>query len=122
MSLFAFIAEQKIREAISRGELDNLSLKGRPIPVEDLSDVPEDLRMGYKILKNAGILPEELQLNREILTLSDLLKSCRDPGEEQVLRKKLTAKKLHFDLLMERNRRNTGFHRYAARVAEKLEL
>jgi hypothetical protein len=122
MNLFASIAEQKIREAVSRGELDNLSLKGRPIPVEDFSNIPEELRMGYKILKNAGVLPEELELHREILTLNDLLASCRDPGEEQVLRKKLTLKRLHFDLLMERNRRNPGFHPYAARVSEKLGL
>ncbi|MEJ2698389.1 MAG: DUF1992 domain-containing protein [Desulfuromonadales bacterium] len=122
MSLFTSIAEQKIREAIARGELDNLTLKGRPIPMEDLSDVPEELRMGYKILKNAGILPEELLLNREILTLKDLLEACRDQQEKEVLRKKLTAKRLHFDLLMERNRKNSGFRRYASRVVEKLGI
>ena len=60
MSMFARIAEQRIQEAVARGELDNLSLKGEPIPLEDLSAVPEELRMGYKILKNAGVLPEEL--------------------------------------------------------------
>jgi hypothetical protein len=122
MSLFTSIAEQKIREAIARGELDNLTLKGHPIPMEDLSDVPEELRMGYKILKNAGILPEELLLNREILTLKDLLEACRDQQEKEVLRKKLTAKRLHFDLLMERNRKNSGFRRYASRVVEKLGI
>ncbi len=122
MGLFTSIAEQKIREAITRGDLDNLSLKGRPIPIEDLSDVPEELRMGYKILKNAGVLPEELLLNREILTLRDLLETCRDPQEKEVLRKRLTAKKLHFDLLMERNRKNPGFRRYAAQVVEKLGI
>jgi hypothetical protein len=122
MSLFTSIAEQKIREAITRGDVDNLSLKGRPLLMEDLSGVPEELRMGYKILKNAGVLPEELLLNREILALKDLLEACRDPQEKEVLRKKLTAKKLRFDLLMERNRKNPGFRRYAARVVEKLGI
>ena len=69
MSIFASIAERRITEAIQNGLLDDLSLKGKPIPREDLSAVPEELRMGYKVLKNAGYLPEELQLRQEILSL-----------------------------------------------------
>lgn len=122
MDIFATIAERKITEAIRRGELDNLSLKGKPIRVEDLSDVPEELRMGYKILKNAGVLPAEVQLNREIMTLKDLLESCRDPLERKELKKRLTAKQLHYDILMEKNFSSATYRRYEARVREKLGL
>ena len=122
MDIFATIAERKIREAIRRGELDNLALKGRPIRAEDFSDVPEELRMGYKILKNAGILPAELQLNREILSLKDLIESCQNKEERKELKKRLTAKQLHYDILMEKIVPSAAYHHYEARIREKLEL
>jgi hypothetical protein len=65
MDLFVTIAEQKIREAIKKWEFDDLALKGRPISVENFSDIPEKLRMGDKILKNAGMVPEELKLSKK---------------------------------------------------------
>lgn len=122
MDIFATIAERKICEAIRRGELDNLTLKGQPIRTENLTDVPEELRMGYKILKNAGILPEELQLNREILTLRDLIESCREPEEREELKKKLTARQLHYDILMQRNFSRPAYRQYEFRIREKLSL
>jgi hypothetical protein len=122
MDIFATIAERKICEAIRRGELDNLALKGQPIRTENLTDVPEELRMGYKILKNAGILPEELQLNREILTLRDLIESCREPEEREELKKKLTARQLHYDILMERNFSRPAYRLYESRIREKLGI
>ncbi len=122
MELLASIAERRILEAIARGELDNLSLKGQPIAAEDFSDIPEELRMGFKILKNAGFLPEELQLRRELTTLRDLLDACRDPDEGVRLRKRLSEKQLHYNVLMEKNRRNPAFRRYTGKLAARLGL
>jgi len=122
MDILTTIAERKIGEAIRRGELDNLALKGQPIRVEDLSDIPEELRMGYKILKNAGVLPAELQLNREILTLRDLIESCNDTEERRELKKRLTAKQLHYDILMEKNFASPAYKCYEGRIREKLGL
>jgi hypothetical protein len=120
MDLFATLAERKIQEAINRGGLDNLALNGQPIPPEEFSNVPPELRMGFKILKNAGMLPEEAQLKKDLLTLSDLMEGCRDPEEREILRKRLTAKRLHFDLLMERNGARPGYRCYAGKLTEKL--
>ena len=63
---FQKIIEQRIREAQLKGELDNLPGSGEPVHLEDDSHVPEDLRMFYKILKNANCIPPELQLKKEI--------------------------------------------------------
>ena len=49
MDILARIAEQRIREAMERGEFDNLPLHGQPLKLDDLTSVPEHLRMGYKI-------------------------------------------------------------------------
>ncbi len=122
MDVFITLAEQKIQAAIRNGELDNLPLKGKPIPVEDLSGIPEELRMGYKILKNAGMAPEEVVLNKELMTLRDLLTVCSDPDERKELKKRLSEKQLNFDLLMERNIKKPAYHQYAGKLRDKLGL
>ena len=53
-AVIGWIAEQRIEESMRRGEFDNLEGKGKKIVFEDDSMVPEDLRMAYKMLKNAG--------------------------------------------------------------------
>ena len=60
-----FLAEQRVSEAISRGELDNLPGAGRPLDLDEDPLIPEELRAAYRILKNAGYVPPALEiLNR----------------------------------------------------------
>jgi hypothetical protein len=66
MLLFDLIAEQRIAEAIARGELENLPGAGRPLDLGDDALIPEDLRMAYRILKNAGFVPPEVEVLRDI--------------------------------------------------------
>jgi len=94
MDIFAKIAEQRIREAIENGEFDNLDGKGKPLDFSEDVWVPQDLRMSYKILKNAGCLPPELELRNEIISLRDLINTIDD---DQVRLKKL--RELNFKLL-----------------------
>src|SRR4030042_5328585 len=82
MDPLVLIAEEKIREAMARGEFDNLPGAGKPLALEDDSMVPEDLRVSYKILKNAGCLPPELELRQEIVKLKDLVASMEDEAEK----------------------------------------
>lgn len=82
--MFLFIerlAEEAIVRHMREGGFDNLEGKGRPLPEEDLSLVPEDLRMAYRILKNAGCLPPELEREKEIRTALDLLSGLADERE-----------------------------------------
>lgn len=81
MDIFAQIAEQRIREAIDNGEFDNLKGMGKPLDLGDESWIPEDLRMAYKILKNAGCLPAELELRKEVLNLRELIDAIDDDKE-----------------------------------------
>lgn len=76
------IAEQRIREAQAKGEFDGLPGQGRPLKLEDLTNVPPELRMAYKILKNAGLVPEELSQRKELITLTALLDSCEDEQQK----------------------------------------
>ncbi|MGA1845930.1 DnaJ family domain-containing protein [Deferribacter abyssi] len=120
MDIITFLAEQKIKEAIEKGEFDNLSCKGKRIEIEDLSFVPEELRASYKILKNAGVLPEELQIQREIKQIEDLLEYCFDDEERGVLKRKLTEKQLRFNILMEKRGRSLAYYEYVNKINLKL--
>lgn len=77
-SAIRIIAEERIIEAQKRGEFENLPGEGKPLVLEDESQIPPDMRMAFKILKNAGCLPEEVAIRKEIGRLADLLDTCRD--------------------------------------------
>lgn len=68
-----FIAERRIAEAAAAGELDDLPGAGKPLALDDDALVPEDLRMAYRILKNAGYVPPELEDVNEIARLEKLV-------------------------------------------------
>lgn len=80
MWLIDKLAEQHIREAQQKGELEGLAGEGAPLVLDDDSHVPKELRAGYRLLKNAGYLPPELEIRREALELNDLLKEL-DPQD-----------------------------------------
>jgi len=81
MDVFAKIAERRIIEAMENGEFDNLEGAGKPIHFEDETWVPEDLRVAYRILKNAGCIPPELEIRNEIITMSSLISTIDDDKE-----------------------------------------
>ncbi len=81
LQAFAWMAERKIEDAMRRGEFDNLPGRGKKIEYEDDSMVPQDLRMAYKILKNAGYIPQELLDEKEIVTATELLAAATDEQE-----------------------------------------
>ena len=60
------LVESRIREAQERGEFDHLPGAGRPLPDEDLSGVPQELRVAYRVLRNAGCLPPEVDALRDL--------------------------------------------------------
>ncbi|MDR2140744.1 MAG: DUF1992 domain-containing protein [Deltaproteobacteria bacterium] len=53
-SILSVVAERKIQEAMAEGQFDNLPGRGQPQNLEDLSGLPEDLRLAYIVLKNSG--------------------------------------------------------------------
>lgn len=97
MICFQRIAERRIKEAMDNGMFDDLPGAGKPLALENDSHVPEDLRIAHKILKNAGFVPPEVALRKEIATTEDLLN-----GMEDTKAKYRQLKKLNF-LVMKLN-------------------
>ena len=73
MNLLDQIAETRIQEAVERGELRGLPGEGAPLPLDADLAVPEELRVAYRILKNAGFLPPELHMRKELREAEQLL-------------------------------------------------
>jgi hypothetical protein len=103
LSGYLKIVERKIREAVEKGEFDNLPGKGKPLVLEDDSHVPEDLRIAYRILKNADCLPPEIQEKKEIMQMEDLLASIPDDLERYKLIKKINYRIMKLNMSTKRS-------------------
>jgi hypothetical protein len=119
-SLFQTIVEERILDAQRKGAFDNLPGKGKPLKLEDLSWVPEDLRVGYIVLKNAHVLPPEAELLKDIHTLEDLLKHVEDQNERRALAKSLQWKIIRLDLLKRRSMPLNSVRDYSRKLVLKL--
>jgi hypothetical protein len=86
---FSKIVEQRIEQARKEGAFEDLPGSGKPLVLSDDRHIPEDLRMAYKILKNADCLPPEIELRNEIKRTEDLLAGIKDVEEQYRITKKL---------------------------------
>ncbi len=120
MKIFEIIAERRIREAMERGEFDNLSCKGKPLPPDGLDGLPEDMRMAVKILKNAGVVPEEVELRKGMYNISQLISACTSERERADLRKAFNEKQLRYNMLMERRNGGLVEPQYHDKIMRKL--
>jgi hypothetical protein len=102
--MFDKLVEQKIREAMREGEFDKLEGAGRPINLDAYFATPEELRAGYAVLKNAGVLPQEAALLGELNELKRRLEDSRDERERERLRQSVNELTLKYNLLVEHYR------------------
>ena len=86
---FEKIVEERILTAQQKGEFENLDGFGKPLALHDDFHVPEELRLAFKILKNADCLPPEIELKKEIRQTEDLLAGMQDTSEKYRLLKKI---------------------------------
>lgn len=86
---FETIVEERIRKAQEKGEFNNLPGAGRPLNLSHDQHIPEDLRLPYKILKNADCLPPEIELKKEIQRTEALLVNMPDTAQRYKIIKKL---------------------------------
>ncbi len=105
--------EGQIRDAIERGEFDNLPGAGKPQDHSAYFSLPEDLRMAYSALQNAGYVPEEAQLLKEIAGLREQLSRAAGDAERLRLQRAINDRQLKFDVLMELQRRGRRLARRA---------
>lgn len=112
MDFFTILSEDKIKQAIKDGEFNQLPGMGKPLELEDLSHIPPELRISYKMLKNANMLDEDIELKKAIHTLEQLIAQCPDEMEKEKLQVQLNEKAFQLDKVLKK--RNTFSSRASA--------
>jgi len=95
------VAEKKIKEALENKEFEDLEGFGEPIDNSEYFKTPEEDRMAFHILKNAGVVPEELKIRKNINALLKDIKACSDIEEKERLKKELYLLYSQYELAME---------------------
>lgn len=117
------IAERKIEEYILNKRGPDLShWQNKPLPKDDMSHVPPDLRMAYKLLKNAGYVPEEVALQKEIIRTEDLLAQCTDEKEKVKQLKKLSFLQFKLECRTGRSLKLESESPYFSKVVDKVPV
>jgi len=96
--------EQKIRDAMAAGEFDDLPGEGKPLDLDSYFRTPEHLRLAYHILKDAGFVPPELELKKEIDKLKALRDGAESGDERKRLERKIAQKTAVYRMALEHNR------------------
>lgn len=112
------IAERRIEEAITRGELDGLPGAGKPLELDDDRLIPAEVRIAYRVLKNAGCVPPEILQRREIAELEAALPGTATPAERTRALQKLQL--LRTRLGVQRSGSLSANALYARKIIEKL--
>ncbi len=120
MDVFAIIAERKIREAMERGEFNNLAGRGKPLVMEDLSAIPEELRMAYKVMKNAGCVPPEVELSNEVASLRRLVLEMEESEERMKKVRELNFKLMKLEMTRKRPLSLDVLPEYQAKLLDRL--
>ncbi len=118
---FTKIVEERIRRAQKKGEFENLEGTGEPLNLADYQAVAEELRLAYKILKNADCLPPEIEIKKEIHQTEELLSGMTDTAKRY-----RTMKKLNFLIMKLNTLRSTSINfeepqKYSDKLIKKLE-
>ena len=117
---FEKIIESRIKKAQEQGAFENLPGSGEPLHFEDDRHIPEELRMAYKVLKNADCLPPEIQLRKEIERTEDLLSDMTDTKQKYRTIKKLNYLILKVNAMRGANAAHDIPQRYYSEVVERL--
>jgi hypothetical protein len=122
MDTLAFIAEQKIIEAMRERDLNSPKWKNKPLPLDEDRFVPDDLKMAYKILKNSGYLPPEIEERKEVKKLEDLITRTEDEHERLKQMKKLNVLLMKVDARRPFSSNLTNQDDYYRKIVEKITL
>jgi len=95
--------ENKIKQAMAEGKFDNLQGKGKPLDLSKYRQVPEHLRTAYHLLKNAGFVPEEVRLKKEMEIIKEKIKLCDSKARKEKLLRELADISQQYHFYMEYN-------------------
>jgi hypothetical protein len=96
---------QSLSESLVNGELKAAPSWGKPLDFGDgYDETPPELRMPFKILKDAGYVPHEVLQLHEVARLRDELAACGDAERAEGLRRRIAELQQLIALRLERLR------------------
>lgn len=63
---FESLIDQQVRAAEAAGQFRDLAGAGKPLELGDDKNIPEELRVGFRMLKHAGYAPPWIELQKSI--------------------------------------------------------
>ena len=118
---FSKIVEERIRTAQRKGEFKNLAGSGKPLKLAEDRHIAEELRLPYKILKNADLLPPEIELKKKIERTEDLLDGMQDTAEKYRILKKLNFLIMRLNAMRDKSIDFDLPQHYSASLVERIE-
>jgi hypothetical protein len=99
---------QSLRESLRNGELQSAASWGKPLDLSDgFAQTPEELRMAFKALKDAGFVPPEIETMKQIAALREVIDADPESPEADAMRKRMSDLQQHLALRLEKLR-STG--------------
>jgi len=91
-----------IRDAENSGAVKDLPGYGQPLNLEDDQHIPPKYRMAFRVLKNAGFAPPEVQLFQEIAALKERLVAEKNDHERAIIQAEINAAQQKLDVELDR--------------------
>lgn len=83
---------QHLAESLRSGELQSAESFGKPLAeAEGWLETPVEFRLPFKILKNAGVTPPEVEMFHRRAALREAVQAARDGAERNALQQELAA-------------------------------
>lgn len=96
---------QSLRESQRNGELQSAASWGKPLDLADgYAQTPEELRMAFKALKDAGFVPPEVETMKQIAALRQAIDAEPDAPGAEAMRRRASELQQHLALRLERLR------------------
>lgn len=99
---FRSLIERQIQKARLQGQLDNLEGEGKPLPdrnVDAHTNAAE--AAGFRIMAQAGVLPQEIELKKEIDALYESLQTIDIEEERKAIMTKISRLDLRYNIARE---------------------
>ena len=119
---FERIVEERIKKAQYKGDFNNLCGTGKPLKLTADQHIPEDLRLAYKMLKNADFLPPEIEMKKQIERTEQLLSHMQDAHERYRAIKKLNFLIMKLNATRNQHARFEMPQKYEGLIAERMSL
>lgn len=120
MHVFDELVEARIQESLERGDFDNLPDAGRRLDLEEDPFIPDDMRLACRILKNAGYIPPEMELRRDISDVESELANSEDAASRRRSMKKLELLYMKMDESRQRQASMVLQQEYYDRIISRL--